>query len=109
MESKHAVMTYFYISGVFDPEEITQLLGLEPTDYWSVGDINDEAYWAFGENDKYDPYVFNMVKQSIAPLLDKKDILKEIHDKYQVRMFIEIVATMDKEEVLPCFSPDLGI
>lgn len=29
---------YFCASGLFDPEEITELIGLEPTEFWSAGD-----------------------------------------------------------------------
>lgn len=29
---------YFRASGLFDPEQITKLIGLEPTECWSVGD-----------------------------------------------------------------------
>ena len=111
MRTKHTVYTYFFITGIFDPEEITKRLGLTPIDKWKMdkfdenGNRYEESFWQFGLCENYDPYVFNMMKETIKPLLGKEQELKAIKEEYGVRMFLEVVCSMNPEEVLPCLSP----
>ena len=111
MRTKHTVYTYFFITGIFNPDEISKRLGLTPIDKWQMdkfdenGNRYQESFWQFGLCENYDPYVFNMMKETIKPLLGKEKELKAIKEEYGVRMFLEVVCSMNTEEVLPCLSP----
>ena len=115
MRTKHTCYTYFFITGIFDPEEITRRLGLKPMDKWQMGKFDEngnryeESFWQFGLCENYDPYVFNMMRETIKPLLGKEKELKAIKEEFGVRMFLEVVCSMNVEEVLPAFGPSQDI
>ena len=115
MRTKHTCYTYFFISGIFDPDEITKRLGLQPIDKWEMdkfdenGNRYQESFWQFGLCENYDPYVFNMMRETIKPLLGKEMELQAIKSEFNVRMFLEIVCSINTEEVIPCFSPSPDI
>lgn len=85
--------TYFRITGNFDPDTISELLGLTPERSWKIGDkhksghIYDCSSWQFGTCDAYDVYVENQMRKTITPLLSKISILKEIKQKYDAAFF----------------------
>ena len=106
METKHAIYTYFFVSGDFIPEELEKLLQLESFDSWV---IDNEGYCSFGFNDSYSPLVEEMMLKTIKPLLDKVDLLREFHDTHKVEMYLEVVCSINKDEVVPSFSPNLDI
>ena len=76
--------TYFCIKGDFDPEVISEMLGLVPNDFHKIGDKRkngtayDFASWQFGICDHYDIMVENQMMKTISPLIPKMDALKEI-------------------------------
>ena len=111
MKTKHTCYTYFFITGIFDTKEISKRLGLEPTDEWQMdktdqnGNHYEESYWQIGLCENYDPYVFNMMRETIKPLLGKEKELKAIKEEFKVRMFLEVVCSMNPKEVLPAFGP----
>ena len=89
--------TYFRITGDFDPDVITEQLGLQPNKTWKIGDKRrngttyDFSSWVFGYCDKYDILVENQMHTTIDPLLDKMDLLNEIREKFDVTFTLEIV------------------
>lgn len=111
MRTKHTCYTYFFISGVFNVEEITKRLNLVPMDKWSMdkfdenGKRYEESFWQFGLCENYNPQVFNMMRETIKPLLGKEEELKKIKEEYHVKMFLEVTCAINEEEALPSFSP----
>ena len=43
MTKDNECYAYFTLVGEFDPKEITQRMGIEPTDSWMKGDINGKT------------------------------------------------------------------
>lgn len=115
MRTKHTCYTYFFITGIFNPEEISKRLDLIPMDKWSMekfdenGQQYEESFWQFGLCDNYNPQVSYMMKETIKPLLGKEIELKKIKEEYHVKMFLEITCGIDIDEALPSFalSPDI--
>ncbi len=72
--------TYFRIVGNFEPDEISRKLGLQPYDSWKSEDKNKFgreygfSAWHFGKCDVYNIVVTEQMEETIAPLLDKKDL-----------------------------------
>ena len=107
--------TYFRITGDFDPDVITEQLGLQPNKTWKIGDkrCNGTTYdfssWVFGYCDKYDVLVENQMHTTIDPLLDKMDLLNEIREKFDVTFTLEIVPTVYAENTSPCLAPSMNV
>ena len=74
---KNSCYTYFKITGDFDPDIITDRLGLHPDKSWKVGDkrrngtVYDFASWQIGRCEQYDVLTENQMYNTIAPLVDK--------------------------------------
>lgn len=113
--SKNSCYTYFRIAGNFDPDEITAILQLKPEKQWKIGDYRRNgtqynfAVWQIGMCAEYDVYVENQMRKTIAPLMDKIDLLKKIHSAYDVSFFLEVVPYIYIDEITPCLSPTLDI
>lgn len=108
--------TYFRITGDFDPAEITDMLGLQPEAAWKKGDLrtNGTAYdfsaWKFGSCREYDIETAVQMEKTIAPLLSKTEILKEIARLYGAGFTLEVVPTIcTADESLPCLAPSLKV
>ena len=107
--------TYFRITGDFDPDVITEQLGLQPNKTWKIGDKRrdgttyDFSSWVFGYCDKYDVLVENQMHTTIDPLLDKMDLLNEIREKFDVTFTLEIVPTVYAENTSPCLAPSMNV
>lgn len=113
--SKNECYTYFKIIGDFDPNEITEWLGLQPEKTRKIGDLRSDgskydcAVWIFGRCDEYTPHVEKQMRKTISPLLEKVDILKKIYGQYDVSYVLEIVPTIYPNEVTPVLAPPLDI
>lgn len=105
--------TYFKIQGYFDPDEITRRLMLQPDETEECGKRQDgsryPADWCFGRCDEYSPYVEEQMRKTIAPLLDKTDILRQIRAEYDATFWLEVVPTIHPDESTPCFAPPLDV
>ena len=107
--------TYFRITGRFDPDEITDLLGLKPDQCWKIGDLRkngtayDFANWSFGRCDEYDGHVGEQMRKTIAPLREKIDVLDGIRRAYDATYFLEIVPVVYAGEESPCLAPPMDI
>lgn len=114
-EKKNTCYTYFRITGDFDPDEITGRLGLTPEKQWKIGDYRrngsqfDFANWEIGRCAEYDELVCNQMRKTIAPLLDKIEILRKIHDDFDVASVLKIVPTIYPGEMEPALAPDMDI
>lgn len=113
--SKNTCYTYFRITGVFDPNLITERLGLQPDKFWIIGDKRcngteyDFALWEIGHCEEYDVLTENKMHKTIAPLIDKIDRLNEIRSEFDVAFNLEIVPTVYVGNASPCLAPSLQV
>ena len=103
---KNECYTYFRITGIFEPDEITERLGLQPAEQRRIGEErkNGTAYefasWTFGRCDSYDVITANQMLKTIEPLLSKVNILWNIKQAHDVRLTLEVVPTVYTGESL---------
>ena len=118
MLTRNRCYTYFKITGDFNPDEVTALLGLQPDEVWKRGDLwlkghASQTYassaWLFGRCDEYDPYVETQMRKTIAPLLDKVDLLNRIREENDVEFCLEIVPNIYAGDINPCLAPPLDV
>ena len=115
LPSKNKCRTYFRISGSFDPDTISDILQLEPENQWKIGDYRqngtryDFASWKFGTCSDYDIETVNQMRKTIAPLLDKVNLLQKIHSELDVAFFLEVVPELYVGETNPCLAPSMDI
>lgn len=113
--AQNSCHTYFKIVGDFNPDEITQMLGLQPNKSWKIGDtrrnglLYDFALWEFGRCDDYDVIIEKQMHKTIDPLLDKIDLLTKIREKYDVSFCLEIVPTIYADTQSPCLAPSMKV
>ena len=107
--------TYFKITGNFNPDIVTKRLGLIPNKTWKIGDrrrngtLFDFALWEFGRCDNYDVIAENQMHMTIAPLLDKIDVLNEIKNEFDVTYTLEVIPTVYADNTSPCLAPSLKV
>ena len=65
--------------------------------------------WLFGRCDEYDPYVETQMRRTIAPLLDKIDLLNRIREENDVKFCLEIVPNIYAGDINPCLAPPLDV
>ena len=115
LETKNECYTYFRIAGEFDPDVISERLGIVPDSSWKIGDrrrngsIYDFASWTCGRCDEYDVQVDNQMRKTISGLLDKIDVLNQIRKEFDVIFCLEIVPTIYVGDTEPSLSPSLDI
>ena len=107
--------TYFGITGDFDPDIVTEKLGLLPDKSWKIGDkrrngtLYDFASWEFGRCNEYDVITENQMHTTIAQLLDKVELLNEIKNEFNVVFTLEIVSEVYASNTTPCLAPSLQV
>ena len=112
---ENSCYTYFAIEGNFDPDRVTELLGLQPYRTNKIDDLRcdgrpfEAACWEFGRCDEYDVYTENQMHRTIAPLLDKIELLNKIRMENQVEFTLLIVPTIAAESIYPCLDPSLEV
>ena len=115
MDTKNSCYTYFTIVGDFDPDAVSELLHLKPEKSWRIGDLRrngtayDFARWTFGRCDEYDAIVANQMRKTIAPLLDKIDVLNVIQRGNAVHFYLVVVPSVYAGGISPCLAPTLDI
>lgn len=115
MNTQNTCYTYFKIVGNFDPDRVTEWLGLVPEKSWRIGDrrkngtLYDFAMWMVGRVDTYDVIIANQMRQTIAVLQDKVDILNQMRETYDVSFYLEVVPSLYEGEISPCLAPSLDI
>lgn len=113
--ARNSCYTYFVITGSFDPDEATSLLGLTPEKSHRIGDKRpngteyDFAAWAFGRCDEYTPYVSEMMERTVAPLIPKIELLEKLREENEVTFYLEIVPTIYAGNSNPCLAPSMAI
>ena len=115
MNTQNSCYTYFKIVGDFDPDVITDLLGLVPERSHKIGDTRkngtkyDFALWTVGKCDEYDPEVENQMRKTVSVLLDKIPLLRQIKETYDVEFYLEIVPEVYVDDINPCLAPSLDV
>ena len=115
MNTRNRCYTYFKIVGDFDPDAISELLGLQPEKSWKIGDMRrngtkyDFALWTIGRCDEYDVIVAHQMERTIAVLADKISLLNKIREGNDVSFYLEIVPTIDADDRNPCLAPSLRV
>ena len=113
--TENSCYTYFRIIGDFDPDIITEMLGLQPNETWKIGDkrcdgaLYEFASWEFGRCDKYDVFVEKQMHTTIDPLLDKVDLLNRIRERFDVVFVLEIVPMVCAGNTTPCLAPSMKV
>lgn len=114
-QERNSCYTYFKITGDFNPDEVTQILELTPSKQWKVGDLRrnrtkyDFALWEYGRCDIYDVYVENQMMKTLERLLPKVTLLKDIKQKYDVNLTLEIVPSIYAGGINPCLAPNKDV
>lgn len=107
--------TYFRITGNFNPDVVTEKLGLQPNRTRKIGDkrhdgtLYDFASWEFGRCDQYDVLTKNQMDITIDPLLDKIDLLNVIRCECDAVFTLEIVPTIYVDNINPCLAPSMKV
>lgn len=115
MKTKNSCYTYFKIVGNFDPDEVSNALGLEPERAWRIGDLRrngtayDFANWEIGRCDEYDAEVEKQMRKTLSLLWNKTAELNRIREENDVRFFLEIVPSVYVDDVAPCLAPPLDV
>lgn len=108
--------TYFRITGNFNPDTISELLGLTPDKSWKIGDTRkngkskyDFACWHFGTCEEYEVLVENQMLKTIKPLLSKVEILRNIKRQFDVHFTLEVVPTVRFDESSLSLAPSIQV
>ena len=115
METRNSCYTYFKIVGNFNPDDVSELLGLIPEKAWKIGDLRcngikyDFALWEIGRCAEYDVEVENQMRKTISILQDKISLLNQIRQKYDVSFVLGIVPTIYANDINPCLAPSLDV
>jgi hypothetical protein len=105
---------YFALTGDnFDTDEVTNRLGITPTDSWRKGDkgkykpIIEFASWKLS-TDKGQEYILidKLVDEIISKLFDKIEIINDLKRQFQLNSVLEIVLYIDTNE--DSSTPALG-
>ncbi len=98
MKEKNTCYTYFRITGNFDPDDITERLGLEPEDKWKIGEPRRHgighytfAHWEIGRCKEYRVCVTEQMEETIRLLTDRVDLLNEIREQYNAEFTLMVV------------------
>ncbi|WP_423130045.1 DUF4279 domain-containing protein [Gaoshiqia sp. Z1-71] len=105
---------YFALTGDnFDTDEVTNRLGIKPTDSWRKGDkgqfkpILEFASWRLS-TDKGHEYlqIDKLVDEIIFKLFDKIEIINDLKTQFQLNSVLEIIMYIDTNE--DSSTPALG-
>ncbi len=107
--------TYFRVVGEFDPNAVTEKLGLKPDESWKIGDkrkngsLFDFAAWHFGKCEVYTDDISEQMQETIKPLLDKIDLLNQIRNENEVRFYLEVVPRLYSHNHTPSLAPSVDV
>lgn len=115
MNTRNSCYTYFRIVGDFNPDNVSERLGLTPEKSWKIGDLRrngtryDFASWEIGRCAEYDVMVENQMRKTLASLWDKVSLLNQIREENDVHFVLEIVPTIYVDDINPCLAPPLDV
>lgn len=108
---------YFALTGDnFDPQVVTERIGITPTEKWNKGDKGkykltlDYSCWKLS-TDKGKEYIMvdSLVDEVIGQLFDKIEIINELKSQFVMDSVLEIVIYIDtnEEQSTPAFGHGL--
>ena len=121
---KTSCYTYFSITGEFDPDEITALLGIQPSRSFRLGETRyymkdgqkidtgckyKFSCWDGCRCDEYDVIISNQMEKTIEPLIQKIEQLNMIRERYDATLTLEVVPSICCEHETPCISPSMKV
>ncbi len=107
--------TYFRIVGKLNTDDISHILNLTPEKKWDIGDVRpngskyDFANCAIGYCKDYNIDTSVQMEKTISKLLDKKEELKQIREKFDVEFYLEVVPTLCVKESTPALAPSMTV
>lgn len=108
-------MTYFRITGNFDPDDITKHLRLVPESVQRIGDVRrngvpyDCASWRYGTVKSHRLDTANQMMQTIDDLLTKADLLRKIKLTYDAKLWLIVVPLVRYDEPTPMLAPSPAV
>lgn len=102
--------TYFAVKGVFNPDELSDLLQLQPTRTWRVGDrrkdgsIYDFALWEYGMCREYDVDVEKQCLKTIQDLLPYAEQINAFRKSHDLSCYLELVPSVWVDETMPALG-----
>ena len=115
MNTRNKCYTYFRISGIFDPDEVSEKLNLTPEKTWKIGDLRRDgtkynfATWEIGRCSEYDFDTGNQMRKTILPLQNKIPLLNQIREENDVVLVLEIVPKIYAGDSSPRLAPPLDV
>ena len=112
---KNRCYTYFRIVGKFNTDDVSNILKLTPEKKWDIGDPRpngskfDFANWSIGYCEDYNIDTSAQMEKTISILMDKKEELKQIREKFDVEFYLEVVPTLCIEEYTPALAPSMAV
>ncbi|MDO5104271.1 DUF4279 domain-containing protein [Capnocytophaga sp.] len=113
--NKNECITYFKIIGDFEPDVVSQRLGLTPDNQWRKGDKRRDgspqewAMWQFGQCDEYAWQTGEQMQKTIAPLLSKAAELQAIRQEFEVEFVLQIVPSLYADQPTPNVAPSMAV
>lgn len=109
---------YFAFKGDnFDPIEITNLLGIEPTDSWRMDEsgkyIQSQKYssWQLTSTSDELLNMDKLVNEVVSQLSDKIELINKLKDQYSLDTVLEVVMYIDinEEESTPFLGHNIEV
>lgn len=120
MNKYFEVETYFKIIGDFDPNEVTELLGITPDKKRKIGDVRHElenkvsvydfSLWQSGSVKTINEYsVEKQMEQTVTPLKSKIAALNKFKEHNDVNFTLQIVLKFYSAINKPILSPSKNV
>ena len=116
MEKGNTYVYFALTEDNFDPQVVTDKIGVIPTEKWNKGDKGkykptlEYSCWKLS-TDKGKEYIMvdNLVNEVIKPLFDKIEIINELKNQFNLDSVLEIVMYVDtnEEQSTPALGHDL--
>lgn len=116
MQTGNTYIYFAFTGDNFDPQVVTDRIGVTPTEIWKKGDKGkykqtlDYSCWKLStEKRKEYLMVENLVEEIIGQLFDKIEIINELKNRFQLDSILEIVMYIDTndEQSAPVLGHDL--
>ncbi len=116
MKKSNSYIYFALKGGDFDPEIVTNMLGIKPTVTWRKGDkgiYNPKmkySCWELStEKGKESIFLDNLVTEIVEQLYDKIEIINKLKRDLDLTSVLEIVMDIDtnEEQSTPAFGHDL--
>jgi hypothetical protein len=106
MEPSCQIRAHLRITGDFDPDEVTNMLGINPHSAWRKGDSRPQranenfsfSNWSIGVPKRVTPYLDEVVEELMTLLADKADHIARFCILQKLNVSLVCVLEFDIEE-----------